>query len=128
VRNIKEKFGVDITFPIIADLSMQVAHAYGMIQPGASDTAAVRATFVIDPDGRLRAMLYYPMSNGRSVDEIYRLVQSLQTSDTHKVATPEGWQPGDKVIVPPPATAAAADTRADEGYETTDWYFSTRNL
>jgi peroxiredoxin (alkyl hydroperoxide reductase subunit C) len=128
VRNIKEKFGVDITFPIIADLSMQVAHAYGMIQPGASDTAAVRATFVIDPEGKLRAMLYYPMSNGRSVDEIYRLVQSLQTSDTHKVATPEGWQPGDKVIVPPPATAAAADTRADEGYETTDWYFSTRNL
>jgi peroxiredoxin (alkyl hydroperoxide reductase subunit C) len=128
VRNIKEKFGVDITFPIIADLSMQVAHAYGMVQPGASDTAAVRATFVIDPDGKLRAMLYYPMSNGRSVDEIYRLVQSLQTSDTHKVATPEGWQPGDKVIVPPPATAAAADTRADEGYETTDWYFSTRNL
>ncbi len=128
VRNIKENFGVDIPFPIIADLSMQVAHAYGMIQPGASDTAAVRATFVIDPEGKLRAMLYYPMSNGRSVDEIYRLVQSLQTSDTHKVATPEGWQPGDKVIVPPPATAAAADTRADEGYETTDWYFSTRAL
>jgi peroxiredoxin (alkyl hydroperoxide reductase subunit C) len=128
VRNIKEKFGVDITFPIIADLSMQVAHAYGMIQPGASDTAAVRATFVIDPEGKLRAMLYYPMSNGRSVDEIYRLVQSLQTSDTHKVATPEGWQPGDKVIVPPPATAAAAETRAAEGYETTDWYFSTRTL
>jgi peroxiredoxin (alkyl hydroperoxide reductase subunit C) len=126
VRNIKENFGVDITFPIIADLSMQVAHAYGMVQPGASDTAAVRATFVIDPEGKLRAMLYYPMSNGRSVDEIYRLVQSLQTSDTHKVATPEGWQPGDKVIVPPPATAA--DTRADEGYETTDWYFSTRAL
>lgn len=128
VRNIKEKFGVDITFPIIADLSMQVAHAYGMVQPGASDTAAVRATFVIDPEGKLRAMLYYPMSSGRSVDEIYRLVQSLQTSDTHKVATPEGWQPGDKVIVPPPATAAAADTRADEGYETIDWYFSTRAL
>lgn len=128
VRNIKEKFGVDITFPIIADLSMQVAHAYGMVQPGASDTAAVRATFVIDPEGKLRAMLYYPMSNGRSVDEIFRLVQSLQTSDTHKVATPEGWQPGDKVIVPPPATAAAAETRAHEGYETTDWYFSTRNL
>ncbi len=128
VRNIKEKFGVEITFPIIADLSMQVAHAYGMIQPGASDTAAVRATFVIDPEGKLRAMLYYPMTNGRSVDEIYRLVQSLQTSDTHKVATPEGWQPGDKVIVPPPATAAAADTRAAEGYETTDWYFSTRVL
>jgi peroxiredoxin (alkyl hydroperoxide reductase subunit C) len=128
VRNIKEKFGVDITFPIIADLSMQVAHAYGMIQPGASDTAAVRATFVIDPEGKLRAMLYYPMTNGRSVDEVFRLVQSLQTSGEHKVATPEGWQPGDKVIVPPPATAAAAETRAGEGYETTDWYFSTRSL
>ncbi len=128
VRNIKEKFGVDIGFPIIADLSMQVAHAYGMIQPGASDTAAVRATFVIDPEGKLRAMLYYPMTNGRSVDEVFRLVQSLQTSGEHKVATPEGWQPGDKVIVPPPATAAAAETRAGEGYETTDWYFSTRSL
>jgi peroxiredoxin (alkyl hydroperoxide reductase subunit C) len=107
---------------------MQVAHAYGMIQPGASDTAAVRATFVIDPEGKLRAMLYYPMTNGRSVDEVFRLVQSLQTSDKHRVATPEGWQPGDKVIVPPPATAAAAEARAGEGYETTDWYFSTRAL
>lgn len=128
IRNIKEKFGTEITFPIIADLSMQVAHAYGMVQPGASDTAAVRATFVIDPEGILRAMLYYPMSNGRSVDEVYRLVQSLQTSDSHKVATPEGWQPGDKVIVPPPATAAAADARGAEGYDTTDWYFSMRDL
>ena len=127
-RNIKDNFGVDIPFPIIADLSMQVAHAYGMIQPGASDTAAVRATFVIDPEGVLRAMLYYPMTNGRSVDEIYRLVQSLQTSTAHGVATPEAWQPGDKVIVPPPGTCDAAEARASEGYETTDWYFSTRDL
>lgn len=69
MRNIKENFGVEITFPIIADLSMQVAKSYGMIQPGASDTSAVRATFIIDPEGMLRAMVYYPMSNGRSVDE-----------------------------------------------------------
>ena len=102
MRNIKEKSGVDIPFPIIEDLSMKVAKDYGMIQPGASDTSAVRATFIIDPNGVLRAMVYYPMTNGRSIPEFVRLVAALQTSDTHKVATPEGWQPGDEVIVPPP--------------------------
>lgn len=128
VRNIKEKFGIEIPFPIIADLSMTVANAYGMIQPGASDTSAVRATFVIDPQGILRAMVYYPMTNGRSVDEFLRLVTALQTSDKNGVATPEAWQPGDDVIVPPPATAAAAETRAGEGYQYTDWYFSKKKL
>lgn len=128
VRNIKEKFGVEIPFPVIADLSMDVAKAYGMIQPGASDTSAVRATFLIDPEGILRAMVYYPMTSGRSVDEFLRLVQALQTCDTHKVATPEAWQPGEPVIVPPPATAEAAEARAGEGYETVDWYFSTKKV
>ena len=127
-RNIKEKFGVEIGFPIIADLSMQVAKAYGMIQPGASDTSAVRATFIIDPNGVLRAMVYYPMSNGRSIDEFVRLVKALQTSDEHGVATPEGWQPGDKVIVPPPATAEQAEARMAEGYECSDWYFCKKAL
>jgi peroxiredoxin (alkyl hydroperoxide reductase subunit C) len=122
-RNIKEKFGVEIPFPIIADLSMQVAHSYGMIQPGESDTSAVRATFIIDPDSVLRAMVYYPMSNGRSIPEFVRLVKAIQTSDKYEVATPEGWQPGDKVIVPPPKTAQEAEARAGEGYECTDWYF-----
>ena len=97
IRNIKEKFGVDIPFPIIADLKMDVARAYGMIHPGAADTSAVRATFVIDPNRFLRAMVYYPMSNGRSIDGFLRLVKALQTSDEHAVATPEGWQPGEKV-------------------------------
>jgi peroxiredoxin (alkyl hydroperoxide reductase subunit C) len=128
VRNIKEKFGVEIPFPIIEDLSMQVAHAYGMIQPGASDTSAVRATFVIDDKGILRAMVYYPMTNGRSIKEFLRLVEALQTSDANGVATPEGWQPGEKVIVPPPADAAAADNRINEGYEYTDWYFCKKSL
>jgi peroxiredoxin (alkyl hydroperoxide reductase subunit C) len=128
MRSIKESFGVDIPFPIIADLDMKVAQAYGMIQPGASDTQAVRATFVIDPEGVLRAMVYYPMTNGRSVDEFYRLVQALQTSDAHKVATPENWTPGCDVIVPTPQTAAAAEARLSEGYDTKDWYFSTRTL
>jgi len=123
VRNIKEKFGVEIPFPIIEDLSMKVAKAYGMIQPGASDTSAVRATFVIDDRGILRAMVYYPMTNGRSIPEFLRLVKALQTTDAHGVATPEGWQPGDKVIVPPPATVDGAEVRATEGYDYTDWYF-----
>ena len=128
VRNIKEKFGVDIPFPIIADLSMAVAKAYGMIQPGASDTSAVRATFLIDPEGVLRAMVYYPMSNGRSIAEFVRLVEALSTSDANKVATPEGWTPGDPVIVPPPGEAAAAEARMGEGFDTVDWYFSTKKL
>ncbi len=127
-RTIKEKFGVDINFPIIEDLSMQVARAYGMIQPGASDTSAVRATFLIDPEGVLRAMVYYPMSNGRSIAEFLRLLTALQTSDKHGVATPENWQPGDKVIVPPPGTAEAAEARMSEGYECTDWFFCKKEL
>jgi peroxiredoxin (alkyl hydroperoxide reductase subunit C) len=128
IRNIKEKFGMDIPFPIIEDLSMKVANAYGMIQPGASDTSAVRATFVIDDKGILRAMVYYPMTNGRSVPEFLRLVKALQSSDSNGVATPEGWQPGDKVIVPPPATAADADKRLKEGYECSDWYFCKKAI
>ncbi len=128
VRNIEEKFGIEIPFPIIEDLSMQVAHAYGMIQPGASDTSAVRATFVIDPEGILRAMLYYPMTNGRSVDEILRLVQALQTSDKHKVAAPEAWVPGDTVIVSSPKTVEEARKRKEEGFEYTDWYFSKKKI
>ena len=126
--NIKEKFDTDIRFPIIADLSMTVAKAYGMIQPGASDTAAVRATFIIDPEGVLRAMIYYPMVVGRSVDEIYRTLLALQTAQEHGCAMPENWNPGDAVIVPPPATAEAAMARPGEGYDTVDWYFSTRTI
>lgn len=122
-RNIKEKFGVEIPFPIIDDLSMKVAKAYGMIHPEAGDTSAVRATFVIDPEGILRAMVYYPMTNGRSVAEFLRLVTALQTSDAKGVATPESWKPGEMAIVPPPRTAADAEARAKKGYEYTEWYF-----
>jgi peroxiredoxin (alkyl hydroperoxide reductase subunit C) len=128
IRNIKEKFDVEIPFPIIEDLSMKVARAYGMIHPGAADTSAVRATFVIDPEGILRAMVYYPMSNGRSIAEFVRLVSALQTSDANGVATPEAWQPGDKVIVPPPADMDAVEARMTEGYKCTDWYFCKKSL
>lgn len=128
MRSIKDSFGIEIPFPIIADLDMKVAQAYGMIQPGASDTQAVRATFIIDPEGILRAMVYYPMTNGRSVDEFVRLIKALRTADEHKVTTPENWQPGEDVIVPTPQTASAAETRMSEGFETKDWYFSTKSL
>jgi len=129
MRNIEEKFGVEIPFPIIADLKMDVARAYGMIHPGAADTSAVRATFLIDPKGILRAMVYYPMSNGRSIDEFLRLLDALKTSDEHGVATPENWQPGDKVIVPPAKTAAEAAERMASGeYECTDFYFCQKAL
>ncbi len=128
IRNIKEKFDIDIPFPIIADLDMKVAKSYGMIHPGAGDTSAVRATFIIDDKGILRAMVYYPMSNGRSIDEFVRLVNALQTSDANGVATPENWHPGDKVIVPPPATADAAEARLKEGHECVDWYFCKKSL
>jgi peroxiredoxin (alkyl hydroperoxide reductase subunit C) len=130
-RNIKENWGIEIKFPIIADLNMKVANAYGMIQPGASDTAAVRATFIIDPEGVLRAMVYYPMNAGRSVDEIHRLVVALQAADENACAMPENWKPGDRAIVPPPATDAGANERVEnpgEGVEVTDWYFATKAI
>ena len=129
VLNIKEKFGVDIEFPIIADLDMKVAKDYGMVHPGAADTSAVRATFIIDPVGKLRAMMYYPMSNGRSMDEFVRLVTAMQTSDAHACATPEAWQPGDKVIVPPAATVEEAKARmASKEFECVDFYFCKKSI
>jgi len=128
VRNIRANFGIDVPFPIIEDLSMRVANDYGMIQSGASDTSTVRAAFFIDPESKVRAMVYYPMSNGRSVEEFLRLLAAMQTADRHCVATPEGWQPGDKVVVLPPTTIADADARAKAGYEYVDWYFSKTDL
>jgi peroxiredoxin 2/4 len=128
MQSIKNSFGVEIPFPIIDDIKMEVAQAYGMIHPGAADTQAVRATFFIDPEGKLRAMVYYPMSNGRSIDEFVRLLQAMQTSDANKIATPEGWTPGCDVIVPPPKTPAAIEARKAEGYAMKDWYFSTKSL
>lgn len=127
--NIKQNFGVEIEFPIIADLDMKVASAYGMVHPGAADTSAVRATFIIDPNGVLRAMVYYPMSNGRQIDEFVRLLEAMQTSDEHKVATPENWRKGERVIVPPAATAEEAKKRMESGeYECKDFYFCTKQL
>lgn len=128
VRNIEEKLGVKITFPIVADLDMKVSSLFGMIHPQLGNTATVRAVFVLDDQGILRSMIYYPMTTGRNMDEIVRLVQALQTADKHKVATPANWRPGDKVIVPPPQTTEAAAERLNQGYECIDWYLCKKSL
>ncbi|MGQ9882200.1 MAG: peroxiredoxin [Armatimonadota bacterium] len=128
IRNIKEKMGVEIPFPIIADLNKEVATLYGMIMPGESKTETSRCVFVIDPNGILRAMIYYPLTTGRNMQEILRLVDALQTTNAHKVATPANWKPGDKVIVPTPTTLEMAEERIKAGYECIDWYLCKKEL
>jgi peroxiredoxin (alkyl hydroperoxide reductase subunit C) len=128
-RNMEQHFKVKVDYPMIADLDTKVAQLYGMIHPGASTTATVRCVFIIDDEGLLRAMIYYPLTNGRSVDEIMRIVQALQMNKAKSVATPEGWRPGDKVIVPPPLTSADAEKRVnDPSVEVTDWYFVKKQV
>jgi peroxiredoxin (alkyl hydroperoxide reductase subunit C) len=128
VRNVEEKMGVKIPFPVIADLNKEVATKYGMIHPGQSGTETVRTVFIIDPKGILRAMIYYPLENGRNMDEILRLIDALQTSDEKGVATPANWRPGDEVIVPPPKTQESAEKRVKEGYDCKDWYFCKKKI
>ncbi|MGD8674663.1 MAG: peroxiredoxin [Desulfobacterales bacterium] len=128
IRNIEEKFDVQIPFPVVADLDAKVASLYGMIMPGDSTTETSRCVFVIDPTSKIRAIIYYPLTTGRNIDEIVRLVKALQTSDVNTVATPANWVPGDKVIVPPPRTQEAATERTVEGYECVDWYFCKKAL
>jgi peroxiredoxin (alkyl hydroperoxide reductase subunit C) len=129
VRNIKDNFGVDINFPIIADLDMKVAKLFGMIHAASSTTAAVRTVFFIDPERKLRASITYPLNVGRNFDEVLRVVDALQTVDRHGVACPANWRPGEKVIVPPPNTAqAAAERVADQNLEVKDWYFSKKSV
>lgn len=128
IRNIKEKMGVDIPFPIIADLDMKVAKKYGMIHPGQSNTSTIRTVFFIDDKSIMRAMIYYPLSNGRYIPEILRLIKALQTTDKFGVSTPANWQPGDKVVVPPPKNKVEMEKRLSEGYECKDWYLCFKKI
>ncbi len=105
--------GVEVTFPVISDLTMEVSRAFGMLQPASSTTQAVRAVYIIDPEAVVRAILFYPSSNGRNMDEIKRLLTAMQLSDAHKVATPANWRPGDDVIVPPPGSCGIARERME---------------
>lgn len=127
VNNVREKTGVYFDFPIIADLDMKVSKAYGMLQPNESETAAVRAVFIIDPSKKIRLIIYYPLNVGRNMDEIVRALTALQFSDKHKVAMPLNWKPGEKVIVPPPKTLDEMNERiANTTYEKVDFYLAKK--
>lgn len=128
-RNIEEKIGTKIPFPIIADLDMKVSKLYGMLHAASSDTSAVRALFFIDPKRTLRAMIYYPLSAGRNMDEVLRVVDALQMVDETGLAAPANWKPGDPAIMPPPKTSADAEKRVqDKSVDLKDWYFATKSL
>jgi peroxiredoxin (alkyl hydroperoxide reductase subunit C) len=137
LRAIKEKIkykgmeGVEVRFPVIADLKMEVARKYGMVQASTDDSHAVRAVFIIDPETKVRVVLYYPISTGRFFPEILRILVALQATDRHGVATPADWQPGDPVIVPPPGSCGVAQERVEskeEGIECLDWYLCLKEL
>ncbi len=135
LRTLKEKLthkgieNAEVTFPLIDDVSMNVAKKYGMIQPNESETEAVRAVFFIDPKGVIRTLLYYPLSLGRNFDELYRIIVGLQTADEFNVATPADWQPGDDVIVPPASTSDMAEERMkDNSIKCDDWFFCKKKL
>ena len=129
IRNIEQHFDVKVDFPVIADLDTKVAQKFGLIHPAASETATVRAVFIIDPTQKVRALIYYPMSCGRNIDEVLRALDALQTADANACATPANWQVGDKVIIPPPQTLEDAEKRVNTpDIEVTDWYFSKRSL
>ncbi len=137
LRTIKEKIeykgmkNIEVNFPLIEDITMEVARKYGMIQPGESNTKAVRAVFIIDPKGIVRAMIYYPLSLGRNFDELYRAVIALQTADEFNVATPADWRPGDEAIVPTAGSCGTAKDRMeskDPDQTCYDWFFCTKKL
>ncbi len=137
LRTIKEKIeykgmkDVEIKFPLIEDITMEVAKTYGMIQPGESSTKAVRAVFFIDPNDVIRTILYYPLSLGRNFDEIKRVIIGLQTADKFSVALPADWRPGDDVIVPTAGSCGVAKSRmegGEEGVTCHDWFFCTKPL
>lgn len=135
LRTIKEKIkwngmeNMEVTFPLIVDISMNVANKFGMIQPNQSATEAVRAVFIIDPKAKIRTILYYPLSTGRNFDEIKRIIQALQKADSEGVATPADWRPGDDVIVPPAGSCGTAEERAQGSDDTDyclDWFMCFR--
>jgi len=128
IKNIKDKFGVDIPFPVIADLNKEVASLYGMIMPGESKTETSRCVFIIDDKSVLRAMIYYPLTTGRNMQEILRVIDALRITDQHGVGTPANWQPGDPVIMPAPRTIEDATARKTQKLDYVDWYFAKKTL
>lgn len=136
LRTIKEKIeykgmkDIEVKFPLIEDITMEVSKKYGMIQPGESNTKAVRAVFFVDPAGVVRAIIYYPLSLGRNFDELYRALIAMQTADAFSIATPADWRPGDDVIVPPAGSCGVAATRMEgkEDMKCYDWFFCVKKI
>jgi len=137
LRRIKETMvykgmkNVEVNFPLIEDIKMDVAKKYGMIQPNEATTKAVRAVFFVDPEGIIRAIIYYPLNVGRNFDELYRALIALQTTDAFNCAAPADWRPGDDLIVPPAASSKIAAKRMEgkeEGVECVDWFFCTKKV
>jgi peroxiredoxin (alkyl hydroperoxide reductase subunit C) len=135
LRTIKEKIeykgmkDVEVKFPLIEDITMEVAKKYGMMMPGESNTKAVRAVFFIDTKGIIRAIIYYPLSLGRNFDELYRALIAMQTADAFSIATPADWRPGDDVIVPPAGSCGVAKERMeDKAVKCYDWFFCTKPI
>ncbi len=136
LRSIKDKIeykgmkNVEVKFPLIEDITMEIAKKYGMVQPNEAATQAVRAVFVIDPEGVIRTIIYYPLSLGRNFDELYRVVVALQTADAFGVATPADWRPGDDVIIGPAGSCGTAEDRMQgkEDMDCKDWYFCSKKL
>lgn len=120
----------EVRFPVIADISMNVAKKYGMLQTVAN-TQTIRAVFIIDPESIIRTILYYPMSTGRNMAEIKRIIESLQLHDEKLVSTPANWQPGDKVLLKSPLNHVEIDDRLscdDESCDVKAWYLTFKNL
>ena len=128
INNVKKNMGVTMRFPLIADIEMKVSKLYGMLQPGESETAAVRAVFFIDPTGKIRLIMYYPLNVGRNMDEIIRVLNALQATDVHKLACPVNWKPGAKFIVPPPKTVKDMEEREKSNYEMVDFYLAKTSV
>lgn len=128
INSVNKTMGILIKFPIIADIDMKVARLYGMLQPGESDTSAVRAVFFIDPKMKIKLIMYYPHNVGRNMDEIIRVLKALQISEKHKIVLPLDWQPGDKVVVPPPRSLEEMQEREKSDYEMIDFYLAKREV
>jgi peroxiredoxin 2/4 len=135
LRTIKEKIeyngmkNIEVKFPLIEDITMDVAKKYGMMMPGESNTKAVRAVFFVDPKGIIRAIIYYPLSLGRNFDELYRALIAMQAADAFSIATPADWRPGDDVIVPTAGSCGVAKERMeDKNVKCYDWFFCTKPI
>ncbi|PIE04413.1 MAG: peroxiredoxin [Spirochaetales bacterium] len=136
LRTVQEKIeyrgmkNVEVKFPLIEDITMEVARKYGMIQPGEDSTKAVRAVFFIDPKGIIRSIIYYPLSLGRNFDEIYRALIAMKTADAFDVATPADWRPGDDVIIGPAGSCGTAKDRMEgrEDMHCQDWFFCHKSI